>query len=72
MIDLLSAISRTDENFLLLLTKDSTNLPSRNVRAIASTIKRVDGPSSPLLKELLRIHPNHSQLKKLIYKFWGI
>src|SRR5205085_6465380 len=49
MIDLLSAIARIDMTFLPALVDASPPLPMRNVRAVVSAIKRVEGLNSPLL-----------------------
>jgi hypothetical protein len=69
--DLLSALARVDSEFLARLVNDGPNLPERNHRALAFTIRRVEGPGSPLLSLMLNSEWFSSYARNAILEFRG-
>lgn len=72
MIDLLGAVARGDQAFLPALVEADAPLPLRNVRAIVSAIKRVEGTNSPLLDRILIGRWGTPEVKSLILQLRGL
>lgn len=72
MIDLLSAVARVDLTFLPALVDACPPLPIRNVRAVVSAIKRVEGPTSKLLDQILVSRWGTPEVKSLILHLRGL
>jgi len=72
MIDLLSAVARVDPTFLPETLDDCRQLPLRNVRAVVSAIKRVEGPGSHLLDRMLASQWCSPAVKSLILDIRGL
>lgn len=71
-IDLLSAVARRDRSFLSLIVEDCADLPWRNARAVASSVKRVEGAGSVLLDRLLAADSCSPAVKNFILTLRGI
>jgi hypothetical protein len=72
MIDLLSAVARRDRSFLNLIVDDCADLPWRNARAVASSVKRVEGAGSVLLDRLLTADWCSPAVKNFILTLRGL
>jgi HEAT repeat protein/energy-coupling factor transporter ATP-binding protein EcfA2 len=72
MTDLLSALARVDHEFLARLVDSGPALPERNVRALAFTIRRVEGPGSPLLSLMLNSAWCPPSARNAILEFRGV
>ncbi len=71
LIDLLSALARVDKAFLPRLVGDGPNLPARNIRPLALSIRRVEGANSPLLTSMLSSNWCPPQTRSAILAFRG-
>lgn len=77
MIDLLSAIARRDPAFLrAIVTADGTELMrsgyQRNVSAVIKAVRRVEGPTSVLLDQVLGCEWCDRALEGIILKAKGV
>jgi hypothetical protein len=71
-VDLLSAVARRDQAFLPAVFEDCSRLPLRNVRAVASAIKRVEGSASFLLNRMLLSDWCAPEVRNFILELRGI
>jgi AraC-like DNA-binding protein len=70
--DLISALARSDADFLSRLVEDGPNLPPRNVRGLADAIRRVEGAHSPLITRILDSDWCPPQARGAILDFLGV
>jgi hypothetical protein len=70
VVDLLGALGRVDGQFLqTLVYQDCPAFPSRNIRAVALAIRRVEGEASSLLDPMLADDWCPGEVKSLILEW---